>query len=317
MKLSIIIPMYNVELYIEKCLLSCLKQDIPSSNYEIIVVNDGSPDRSLAVAEHVASTVSNIRILSQPNSGLSIARNTGLEHAKGEYVWFVDSDDWIEENCLGNIVSRLDETIADFLQLQFRRTYDENSLNEDCYCLINEVVSGVQQINEGGVPHPAQFAIYRRDFLIDNELYFRPGIYHEDSEFKPRVLFLAERCASYNKVVYNYYQRSTGSIMSMPNPKRAFDCLKVALSISVFFHDVAKGRCAEFFHNHISLMINNALSLTGDKKFEFARELYRQRHLFIHLRQSSLLKYKIEGGLFTLFPRHTVRIYRMLQIFNK
>ena len=99
MKLSIIIPMYNVEPYIEKCLLSCLNQNIPHADYEIIVVNDGSPDGSLGIARRIASTVDNMLIVSQENGGLSAARNKGLSYAKGEYVWFVDSDDWIEENC--------------------------------------------------------------------------------------------------------------------------------------------------------------------------------------------------------------------------
>lgn len=309
--------MYNVELYIEKCLLSCLTQDISPSEYEIIVVNDGSPDNSLKIVEEIADKTFNIFIISQPNGGLSVARNTGLQHAKGEYVWFVDSDDWIEENCLSKIVDCLNRAHPDFLQLQFRYAHDDSSLNKDSYCIINGVVSGMQQANNGGVPHPAQFAIYRRDFLLSNGLNFFPGIYHEDSEFKPRALFLAERCASYDKVVYNYYQRSTGSIMSTPNPKRAYDYLKGALSINDFYNQVAAGGCESFFHNHISLMINNALSQVGNEEMGFSLELYRRRYIFMHLRKSSVLKYKLEGLLFTIFPRKTVSIYRILQNLNR
>ena len=318
--------MYNVDLYIEKCLLSCLEQDIPQSDYEMIVVNDGSPDGSLAIAERIAATATNITVISQRNGGLSVARNTGLVHAKGEYVWFVDSDDWIEENCLGGILEGLDKTQSDFLQLQYRLAYDDESKNKDVYCTIDGVVSGVQQINNGDVPHPAQFAIYRKDFLIKYNLQFYPGIFHEDSEFKPRVLFLAKRCASYDKVVYNYYQRSTGSITSMPNPKRAFDCLKVALLIDDFYNQVAKGQCKSFFHNHISLMINNALANlmqngnTATQKQamkKFSWKLYESRCLFRHLLKSSVLKYKIEGGLFTLFPHNAIGIYRMLKFLNR
>ena len=98
MILSIIIPVYNVEKYVEKCIRSCENQDIPKENYEVIVVNDGSPDGSLAIVERLANEFSNIKVINQENKGLSMARNTGLEAAKGEYVWFVDSDDWIEEN---------------------------------------------------------------------------------------------------------------------------------------------------------------------------------------------------------------------------
>ena len=313
MKLSIIIPMYNVELYIEKCLLSCLNQDVSSSEYEIVVVNDGSPDNSLQIAEHIASTVGNVTVVSQENGGLSVARNTGLMHAKGEYVWFVDSDDWIEENCLSGIVESLNATKPDFLQLQFRYAYDDSLLNRDSFCFINSVVSGVQQINNGGVPIPAQFAIYRREFLLNKHLEFYPGIFHEDCEFKPRALFLAARCASYDKVVYNYYQRTSGSITTVANPKRAFDLLKVALSIDAFYTGVAKGQCPLFFHNHISLMINNALSVVGEKNRAFSSLLYKEKRLFVHLRKSSILKYKVEWWLFTLFPNRSVSIYNLLR----
>lgn len=313
MKLSIIIPMYNVELYIEKCLLSCLKQNIPSNSYEIIVVNDGSLDKSLIIAERIAKAEKNITIVSQKNSGLSMARNKGFSLARGEYIWFIDSDDWIEDDCLRDIVSCLEKNNPDILQLQYRNYYDDEKLNKDCFCIIRGVVNGRQQIRNGGIPIPAQFAIYKKNFLSDNNLEFYPGIFHEDCEFKPRAIFFAKRCASYDNVVYNYYQRTNGSITSVVNPKRAFDCLKVALSIHDFYCNVAKGECASFFYNHISLMINNALSVVGNKEKEFSIELYKHKYLFEYLRKSTILKYKIEGMIFTLFPQRSVCLYKILK----
>ncbi len=309
--LSLIIPLYNVEKYIEKCLYSCIQQDI--GDYEIIVVNDGSSDNSLQIAEQIAEKVNNIQIVSQLNGGLSLARNKGLSIAKGEYVWFIDSDDWIENNCLKDIVVCLEKKNPDILQLQYRKCYDDKILNKDFFCKIKGVINGKQQIANGGLPIPAQFAIYKKAFLFENNLKFYPGIFHEDSEFKPRVLFLAKRCASYDKVVYNYYQRTNGSITSVINPKRAFDCLKVSLLIHNFYCRIAKGECASFFHNHISLMINNAFSLVGENEKEFSCELYKQRHLLEHLRKSTKLKYRIEGVLFFLFPKHSVKLYKLLK----
>lgn len=313
--LSIIVPVFNVELYIEKCLLSCLKQDIPLSDYEIIVINDGSPDNSLQIAEQVATRAKNMRVISQPNGGLSMARNKGLFLAKGKYVWFVDSDDWIEENCLKDIVACLEKNNPDILQLQYRNSYDNEKLNKDYFCKIEGVVNGKQQISNGGLPIPAQFGIYKKSFLIKNKLEFYPGIFHEDCEFKPRVLYLAERCSSYDKVVYNYYQRTSDSITSAINPKRAFDYLKVSLSINEFYYNIVE-ECDSYFHNHISLMLNNALSVVGDKEKEFTTELYKQRYLFEHLRKSTIMKYKIEGLLFLLFPKYTVLIYKLLKSFK-
>lgn len=317
MILSIVVPMYNVERYIGKCLQSCLNQDISPTDYEIIVVNDGSPDNSILIAEDFANKNSNIYIINQENQGLSIARNKGLSLAKGEYVWFVDSDDWIEMNCLSGITKCLKNTFPDLLQLQYRLVYDDDSLNKDFYCKIDGVKSGIQQMLVGGVPHPAPFTIYRRDFLLSNSLNFYPKIYHEDSEFKPRVLYFAKRCVSYDKVVYNYYQRFTGNITSMSDSKRAFDYFKVALLIETFYNQIAKGDCDLYFHNQISMMINNALSLVGNKGKDFSLELYNHRQMFVHLRKSSIMKYKIEGALFTLFPYKTVTIYRLLKFFHK
>ena len=317
MKLSIIIPIFGVEKYIEKCLYSCIHQDIQINiEYEIICVNDGTRDRSAEIAKQIASNQQGITVIDQENKGLSVARNTGLKNAKGDYVWFVDSDDWIQENCLGGIIEILNKANPDFLQLQYRYVYDNHKLNKDNFSIINGVISGPQQIINGGVPIPAQFAIYRRFFLQNNKLEFYPNIYHEDCEFKPRVLFLAERCTSYDEVVYNYYQRSSGSITSQSNPKRAFDYLKVAISVDNFYKEETNGECSSFFHNYISMLINNALSLVQSSGTEFSDYLYNQKFLFKHLRRSNILKYKIEGYLFSILPKYYVQMYIFLQKFK-
>lgn len=107
MKLSIIIPIYNVEDYIDKCLQSLYDQDLPIEHYEIIAVNDGTPDSSMKIVEHYANRFNNIKIVNQKNSGVSIARNNGISNATGDYITFVDPDDWITRNSLGVIYSFL------------------------------------------------------------------------------------------------------------------------------------------------------------------------------------------------------------------
>lgn len=97
MKLSIIIPVYNVERYLRQCLESCLSQDVPKSQYEVIIVNDGSPDNSQAIIDEYSSKYDNVRVLKKKNGGLSSARNAGLNIASGDYIWFVDSDDWVAD----------------------------------------------------------------------------------------------------------------------------------------------------------------------------------------------------------------------------
>lgn len=113
--LSIIVPVYNVEPYLERCLQSCLHQDIPQDDYEIIVVNDGSTDGSLAVAEKMADGNGNIKVYSKGNGGASTARNLGLKKASGRYVMFVDSDDYLFENVLGGLVQLCEKNNLDVL----------------------------------------------------------------------------------------------------------------------------------------------------------------------------------------------------------
>ena len=94
-KLSIIIPVYNTEEYLPRCLNSCLEQDLLANEYEIIAINDGSSDNSLQILNAYALKYPNIRVINQENRGLGATRNRGLNLAIGEYIWFVDSDDWV------------------------------------------------------------------------------------------------------------------------------------------------------------------------------------------------------------------------------
>lgn len=313
MKLSIIIPVYNVEQYIEKCLLSCINQDIPNSDYEIIVVNDGSPDGSLAIAERIAERVHNIRIISQTNGGLSAARNKGLSLAKGEYIWFIDSDDWIEENCL----SRLLLLCKDIDLVGISYNIVKNNIKTKYTPQFAR--SGKELLLKGAIDC-APFYIIRNDFLKSNNLLFLQGIYHEDAEFTPRMLYLADRIIFHKEPIYNYLQRES-SITTTPNVKRAFDYIKVAQSLYVFkTQNVRKEECF-VFDNKISLCLNNALAIisTKDKQEQYLWRKYclQNKELFNSLLKSSIWKYKIEGLLFATIPfLDIIKLYRFMQLFN-
>lgn len=110
--LSIIIPVYNVEKYLRECLDSCLEQNVTSEEYEIICVDDGSPDNCGKILDEYALQYSNIRVIHKENGGLSSARNAGLDVAIGKYVWFVDSDDFIGRNILADLFDILKKTIV-------------------------------------------------------------------------------------------------------------------------------------------------------------------------------------------------------------
>ena len=112
-KISIIIAMYNIEDYIAKCLTTCLTQEkVSSKDYEIIVVNDGSTDNSLGIATEILLNIPNARIITRENGGLSEARNTGLEYANGEYVWFIDGDDAISPKAVSTLLYNIDKKLS-------------------------------------------------------------------------------------------------------------------------------------------------------------------------------------------------------------
>lgn len=295
--------MYNVEEFITKCILSCENQDISKNEYEIVCVNDGSSDNSLHIAETLALQYPNIKVISQPNGGLSAARNTGLINAKGEYVWFVDSDDWIEDNCLGRIVSKLSNKL-DVLQLQYRHVWLEPyAIKEFNPILIKGVQSGIEVTIEGGLPAPVPFCIYRRIFLLGNDLKFVPGIYHEDSEFKPRVVYLAKKITSDDFVSYNYFQRQRGSIMSSFSVKRAIDVLFVNSNLYKFSLNIEK-ECVYTFYRNIGLNINTLLygyRELSSKDKEIVRLMLKSNTLsFKCMMHSKNLKYILEGLFFRI-----------------
>lgn len=257
-KLSIIVPVYNVEPYIRRCLFSCLDQNVSKGDYEIIVVNDGTKDNSMTIVNEVAKEHDNIYLINQENQGLSMARNNGFAVARGEYIWFVDSDDWIEKDCLQSIFLKLKGNL-DILQIQYRNIYDDESENYDAiFRSIDGYKTGKEVICSGGLPAPAQFSIYRKQFLSEKKLSFVPGIYHEDSEFKPRAVYLAEKIASLDQVCYNYYRRSSGSITSSFKMKNAIDLIKVMNSLYEFSRSFDR-EVLVAFNNFISMDMNALL----------------------------------------------------------
>lgn len=131
MRLSVIIPVYNVEEYIEKCILSLEEQDIPQNEYEIIVINDGSPDNSREIMGQLAKQFSNIFIIDQENKGVSIARNKGIEKAMGEYLLFIDPDDHVEANSFSGVLEQAIKYNAEVVFLEFKMLNPDNSLKKE------------------------------------------------------------------------------------------------------------------------------------------------------------------------------------------
>lgn len=318
MKISVIVPVYNTEAYLPRCLDSVLQQDIPEGALELIVVNDGSSDASPRLAGEYADKFPCIRVLSQPNGGLSVARNYGAAEATGDYLWFVDSDDYIAPGSLAAILSAAGRHQPDLLMMGSARDKG-GTISEDAYFpagLLDRVMSGREVMRRGllrSVCSP--FIVIRRGYLQAGGFGFMPGILHEDEEFTPRLLYRAERVTFLPAACYYAYARP-GSITRSPNPKRSADLLTVARSLDRYAAEVPPAD-RYLFSRRITDVLNMALKLTRDYAPEacraFQEHLYENRDLLRHLTRSRIPKFVLEGVLLRLCPAHSVDIYHFLQ----
>jgi len=221
---SIIVPIYNVERYLHKCVDSLLSQDLPSSEYEIILVDDGSPDNCPQICDEYATAHKNICVIHQKNAGLSAARNSGFKIAQGEYICFLDSDDYWIPNVLSTILDQIENQHLDVLRYNYQNVREDGSIFEPFknvkpyFDYSSEVVDGETFLNDR-----LGFACYACQFLIRRELLvgctFTPGIYFEDTDWTPRMLLTAKRVASTELVVYHYLWRE-GSITLPTSPEK-------------------------------------------------------------------------------------------------
>lgn len=237
MKFSFVIPVYNVEPYLKACLDSVLNQTF--SDWEAVCVNDGSTDGSAAIFLGYALKDNRFRIVTQPNGGLSSARNTGMDAAKGEYILFLDSDDWLEPNALEKLLEHLDD--EDMLCFSGRRFFEEtNSFNPADVLLEKTFGSGVDYYNENALLQ-RDFAFvcvvlraYKRSFLQENGLRFKEGIFHEDNLFTPLACYYAKSVRVINACLYNYRVRAN-SITTTNDLKRLGDLMDTANELAAFF----------------------------------------------------------------------------------
>lgn len=319
MKISLIIPIYNVEQYVERCILSCSNQNIDISEYEIIVIDDGSPDNSIDIVERLARKNINIKIFSQKNQGLSQARNKGLEIAKGEYVWFIDSDDWIEENCILELYNichefNLDVLLFDAIDFDGNIFKIRNTITQN----VCDVIEGKQYLNSNNIIFPVCFKVFKREFLIENSIYFLKNIFHEDNEFTPRMFYFANRVMCIDKPLY-YVFHNPNSITRSVNPQKAYDLIEIAVSYVNFIdQNKVDKKIRVLFINLIGLALNSSLAnmilFDKEKRFVFYNILNKNKGLFQFMKQSNKIKYKIEAYTYIYFPNLFLNLYSILYL---
>ena len=317
-RISIIIPMYNTELYIERCVNSCLNQELTNDDFEIIIVNDGSIDGSLTKVTSLYNNHKTVFVVNQENKGLSGARNTGLRHASGEYVWFVDSDDWIESNCLKRVIELCKQQDLDILQFCAANIIDDKPVRRFHRRNTGMIMTGKECLKYR-FPHCAPFSIYKRSFLQENNLSFYEGIFHEDNEFTPRTYYMAKRVEAIDDILYYVYQ-NPNSITRTINPKKSKDSIVVMKNLDAFSKDF-KGEERKSFDDIITSIMNVALhdtlGLDEQDRHDFTMMLKNNRGLINHLSGSSSWVYHIEAWFLKLFPNHPIEVYKFLNLLDR
>ncbi len=202
MELSIIVPACNVEQYLERCIASIQTQNL--KDYEVIIINDGSKDNTLQIAQRLANTYKNIIVFSQDNKGLSATRNVGITKAQGEYIIFLDSDDFYNPNCLNYLLDEVKNNNLDVLQFG----YSLNKTGVTKKVSLNEEVKKYSKkkfLEEVFFSPFAWNKIIKRCLLIDNNLFFAEGKLMEDDYFTTEMFLKADRIGNTDLEVYNYF----------------------------------------------------------------------------------------------------------------
>ena len=288
MKLSIIVPIYNVAPYLRKCVDSLLAQDI--SDYEIILVDDGSTDDSGAIADELVHAFRlsplasrlQMNVIHQPNAGLSAARNTGITAATGDYILFVDSDDYLQPNTLGTLFEQAERDNLDVLRFCYQNVKESGEAFAPYKDMTNyndyssTPTDGLTFLNErmGTQCYVVQFLV-RRDIVLQEQ--FTPGIYFEDTDWTPRMLLRAKQVASTDLVVYNYLWRE-GSITLCQKDiakqrKQLQDKMRLLARLNTWGNQVADRR---WFDSMISSLAVNIVGIIASTFYGERKEYIRQ-----------------------------------------
>lgn len=295
---SIVVPVYKVEEYLGRCVDSLVNQS--EKNIEIILVDDGSPDACTALCDCYAEEYENLRVLHKANGGLSDARNEGLKIATGEYVMFVDSDDYIDLNACEKLIpftrEKVDVIVTDAVSEGKRMNLVHSGVKE------NIIYSGEQFVKEsilfGNIPMAAWLYVYRRTYLMENDLAFKKGIYHEDEEFTPRALLAAKSIINTGVVYYHYIIRDNSIMTRKDKRKNANDLFETCKKLSTYYDKLSDQNFANYLKD---TLVNKYLSMFQEGRLYQYGEEYLHKEFI--LENAYKKKTRIKARLYNISPR--------------
>ena len=238
--ISIIIPVYNVEKYLKNNVESLISIGYPG--VEFVYIDDGSLDNSVEVLKEYQKKDDRIRLVSRENGGLSAARNTGIQEAKGKWILFVDGDDWVDTKKTEEFFGQIQNDV-DIIWGNYKSVTEEKKVISDTHVERRQktgIKSGIAWLVQKEVDYVPCIYLYKKDFLRKHHISFPEGFLHEDMDFLPRVFYFAKKVKRTSISFYRYVKRE-GSISRSANYKRSQDLIRIA------------GRIEEFENEHVSV----------------------------------------------------------------
>lgn len=290
MFLSILITVYNRENFLRECLDSVFTQDIPDSDYEVVCINDGSTDGSLEILEEYAEKHDNLKIISQENSGVVAARNAALKNADGDYIWFVDADDFISENILSLLKSRIITTGCD--KLSFGGYSFSGNLSRE---LIKSNTLA-ENFNAGYMVHTWAHLLNNK-MLKKNNLYFRyPELINsEDSVFLYELSLLKPKVEILKGHLVYYYRENPSSLSHAASKEHLLKKAKAHVKASQIFKKYYDDATERSEHDeNLSNQLASNLSAAIDEAMRLSKA--DRKAIMTELKKSDLFPYKKPVG---------------------
>lgn len=298
MLFSVVVPIYKVEQYIDRCVESLIKQTY--RDIEIILVDDGSPDNCPKICDEYAEKDNRIKVIHKKNGGLSDARNAGIEVATGKYVFFVDSDDYISQ-CTFEDLLPFAETDCDII---IGDGICEGGTSPIVHFAGDKgkIFSGYEyykhSVLNGKMPMAAWLNGYKKSFLIQNGLCFKYGLLHEDEQFTPRAFLKAESVIYSGVEFYRYIIREDSITTKKDKRKNVADVYATCCELKEIYDSISH---EEFRQLLLDSLVNKYLNI-----FQVARA-YKYGKEYIHkafvIKNSYRRKTRMKAALFTLSPR--------------
>ncbi|UUX35239.1 glycosyltransferase [Fundicoccus culcitae] len=305
MKLSVIIPVYNVEDYIEKCVDSVINQSY--KDLEILLINDGSTDNSGKICDELQNKYKKVRVFHKENEGLSETRNYGIRKSKGDYIAFLDSDDYIYTDAYKNLMSVLLETKVDIVIGSLVKYIPENDIyvqkQKKFFSKQGKIISGQEYltmtIKENIYSAVAVKGIYKKSLINSNNIFFEKGLLHEDELWSPQILIKAKKVIDTGFIFYVHVSRE-GSITNKKNKtKNSNDLIRIVYELEKIYNSKLNREDSRYLRNYLVNLYLYALNIGGfltkesnfniDKKF-----LYRNSNSIRNLIKVTILSINVD-----------------------